>query len=55
MIIRKTGLLRMNTMSILSILIPVSSLRKAKMIKVFKTLKEITPRSMSSLRCAFTM
>ena len=32
----------MNILSILSILVPTSSLWKVKMLKVFKTLKETT-------------
>jgi hypothetical protein len=41
-IIRKPERLRMNILSILSILVPTSSLWKVKMLKVFKTLKETT-------------
>ena len=42
MIIRKPELLRMNILSILSILPPRSSLWKVKMLKVFKMFKETT-------------
>ena len=50
--IRRTELLRMNILSILSILLSRSSLWKVKMLKVFKMLKATTHRSMSSLPCA---
>ena len=54
-IIRKPERLRMNILSILSILVPTSSLWKVKMLKVFKTLKETTRQSMSTLLSASTM
>ena len=55
MIIRKSERLRMNILSILSILPPRSSLRKVKMLKVFKMLKGTMRQSMSSLLSASTV
>ena len=54
MIIRKTERLRMNILSILSILLPRSSLRKVKMLKVFKMLKETTRQNLNALLRAST-
>jgi hypothetical protein len=45
----------MNILDILSILVPTSTLRKVKMLKVFKMLKETTHRTMSSSLSASTM
>jgi hypothetical protein len=44
----------MNILSILSILVAGSGLRKVKMLKVFKMLKKTTRQSLSSLPCAST-
>ena len=55
MIIKRTERPRMNILSILSILVPTSNLRKEKMLKVFKMLKLTMCECMSSLLSASTM